>query len=195
MRLSIICALATNNVIGRNNALPWRLSSDLKRFKALTMGHHLISGRKTYESVGRPLPGRTNVVITRDPSWNPASVGKTSLAKEFGVDEATNAPVVVVRSIDEALRVAANDPEPFIAGGADIFRQILHRADRMYLTRVHAEIEGDAYFPEFDDASEWRLVDSEHFEADAKNEYPFSFLTYDRVQEKPVNDPHCGVEG
>jgi dihydrofolate reductase len=150
MRLSIIAALSANNVIGRGNALPWRLSADLKRFKALTMGHHLLLGRKTFESIGR---------------------------------------VLTATSVEEALALAAHDDEPFIAGGAEIYAQTIRRADRMYLTRVHAEIEGEATFPDFDDVNEWRLVDSEHFEADDKNEYPFSFLTYDRVaRERPVGE-------
>jgi dihydrofolate reductase len=164
MRASIIAAVSTNGVIGRGNGLPWRLSTDLKRLKALTMGHHYIQGRKTYDTVGRPLPGRINIVITRQPDFAPEGI-------------------VVVHSLDEALRVAAaaGDDEPFIAGGAQIFAQALHVADRMYLTRVHAEVEGDTYFPDFDDVSEWQLTDSEHFDVDEKNEYPFSFLTYERA--------------
>jgi dihydrofolate reductase len=164
MRISIIAALSTNNVIGRDNDLPWRQSNDMKRYKALTMGHHLITGRKTYESVGKPLPGRTTVVITRDPDY-----------KAEGV--------LVVHSLDEALRVAEmnGDDDAFINGGAQIFEQALHRADRMLLTRIHADIEGDTFFPEFDDVSEWQLVDSEHFEADEKNQYPYTYLTYERV--------------
>jgi dihydrofolate reductase len=169
MRLSIIAALSTNNVIGRRNELPWRLSADLKRFKALTMGHHLLLGRKTFESIGRPLAGRTMVVLTR------GSIATSG--------------VLTATSIEEALALAAHDEEPFVAGGADLYAQTIRRAGRMYLTRVHAEIEGDATFPEFDDVNEWRLVDSEHFEADAKNEYPFSFLTYDRVaRERPAGE-------
>ena len=164
MKLSIIAALTANNVIGRDNALPWHLGTDLKRFKELTMGHHLIMGRRTYESVGRPLPGRINVVITRDPDY-------------------TADGVTVVHSFEEAIRVAADarDPEPFIAGGAVVFEQALHRADRMYLTRIHADIEGDTYFPDFDDVSEWQLIDAERFEAGEKDDYPFSFLTYERA--------------
>jgi len=164
MRLSLIAALSSNNVIGRNNDLPWHLSTDLKRLKALTMGHHMIMGRRTYDSIGRPLPGRSFIVITRDPNF-----------KAEGVR--------VVHSLEDAIQIAvdAGDEEPFIAGGAQIFEQAIHRADRMYLTRVHAEIEGDAFFPDFDDVSEWQLTDAEHFDADAKNDHPFSFLNYDRV--------------
>ncbi|HUP63390.1 MAG TPA: dihydrofolate reductase [Thermoanaerobaculia bacterium] len=164
MRLSIIAALSSNNVIGRNGQLPWHLSTDLKRFKSLTMGHHLLMGRRTFDAVGRPLPGRISVVIThRD---------------DFAVEG-----VIIAHSLEEAIRVAAEagDDEPFIAGGAQIYEQSMHRADRMYLTRVHEEVEGDAFFPDFDDVSEWHLVDAEHFDGDEKNDYPFSFLMYDRV--------------
>lgn len=164
MNVTLIAALATNNVIGRENQVPWRLSTDLKRFKELTMGHHLIMGRKTYQSVGKPLPGRINVVITRQPGF-------------------TAEGVTVVHSLEEAIRVAeqAGESEAFIAGGAEIYAQAMHRADRMYLTRVHVDVEGDTWFPDFDDVTEWQLTDSEHFEADEKNEFPFSFLTYERA--------------
>ena len=164
MKVSILAALSTNNVIGRDNQVPWRLSTDLKRLKALSMGHHVVMGRKTYDSVGRPLPGRTNVVITRQADYAPEGV-------------------VVVHALEDALHVArdANETEVFILGGAEIYRQAMHRCDRMYLTRVHADVEGDTWFPDFDDVTEWKLTDAEHFDADEKNEYPFSFLTYDRA--------------
>lgn len=164
MRVSIIAALDTNGVIGRNNELPWHLSSDLKRFKQLTTGHHLLQGRKTWDSVGKPLPDRVNVIITRR-------------------DDYEREGFVVVHSLDEGLRLAgrSGDAEAFVGGGSEIFAQALHRADRMYLTRVHAEVEGDTWFPEFDDVSEWHLVESEHFDADEKNDYPYSFLTYERA--------------
>lgn len=162
MTLSIIAAVSDNNVIGRDNALPWRLSADLKRFKALTMGHHMIVGRKTFDSIGGKLPGRTLVVVTRDPS--------------FGADGA-----LVARSVDKAIELAHADDEIFIGGGATIYDETIHIAGRMYLTRVHADVEGDTFFPDFDDVTEWKLVDSEHYEADEKNEYPYSFLTYERV--------------
>ena len=163
MILSIIAALTTNNVIGRDNGLPWRQSTDLKRLKNLTMGHHMIMGRKTWDSVGKALPGRTSVVITR--------------REDFQAEGA-----IVVQSLEEAIELVekSGDDEPFIAGGAEIFQQSMHRADRMYLTRIHVELEGDTFFPDFDDVTEWRLTDSEHFEADEKNQYPYSFLTYER---------------
>ena len=164
MIVSIIVAVSDNNVIGRNNRVPWRQSTDLKRFKTLTMGHHLLIGRKTYDSLDRPLPGRTIVVITHD--------------KEFHADG-----VLTANSIERAIETARLDEEIFIGGGAQIFEQSLHRADRMYLTRVHAEVEGDTFFPEFDDVTEWNLVDVEHCEADERNEHPYSFLTYERAAE------------
>ena len=162
MRVSIIVAVADNGVIGHQGDLPWRISSDLKRLKALTMGHHMIMGRKTYETLPGPLPGRRIIVVTRN--------------RDFSVPD-----VLAAGSVESALLLVHDDNEPFIAGGSEIFAQSLHRADRMYLTRVHAEPEGDTFFPEFDDVNEWRLVDSEHFEADEKNQYPYSFLTYERV--------------
>jgi dihydrofolate reductase len=162
MTVSIIAAVSDNNVIGRNNRVPWRLSTDLKRFKALTMGHHVLMGRKTFESLEGPLPGRTIVVITHD--------------RDFRVNG-----VLSALSIERAIDLARLDEEIFIAGGAQIFEQSIQRAGRMYLTRVHAEIEGDAFFPEFDDVTEWELIDVEHCEADEKNEYPYSFLTYERA--------------
>ena len=165
MTLSIIAALGNNNVIGRDNQLPWHMPADLKRFKQLTSGHHLLMGRRTFESVGKPLPGRVTVVITRSHDYAPSGVA-------------------VARSLDEAISKAeaTGDPEIFIGGGTEIFNQAIHRADRMYLTRVHAEPEGDTFFPEFDDVSEWHLVDAEHYEADERNPYPYSFLTYERQQ-------------
>ena len=164
MTISIMAALATNNVIGRDNTLPWHMPADLKRLKTTTMGHHVLMGRKTFEDVGKPLPGRVTVVITRDPHF--AAEG-----------------VAIARSVDEAISKAeaAGDDEIFILGGAEIFRQTIHRADRMYLTRIHAEPEGDTFFPEFDDVNEWRLVDAEHFEPDERNAHPYSFLTYQRA--------------
>lgn len=164
MKLSILAALSTNGVIGRDNDIPWRQSTDLKRLKSLTMGHHVIMGRVTYDSVGKALPGRPNIIITRQ--------------KDLQIPNVT-----IVHSLKDAIQVAARagESEAFVLGGAEIYAQANHRADRMYLTRVHAEVEGDTFFPEFDDVSEWHLVDAEHFEADEQNQYPYSFLTYDRA--------------
>jgi dihydrofolate reductase len=165
MTVSIVAAMARNRVIGRANTVPWRLSTDLKRLKALTMGHPVIMGRKTFESLPCPLPGRTNIVVTRDTAWQ------------------APAGVLVAESVEQALALAAGaegSDEVCILGGAQIYAQTLDRADRMYLTVVHADVEGDTIFPEFDEVVDWKLVDREDFEADAKNEYPFSFLLYER---------------
>jgi dihydrofolate reductase len=174
MTISIVAAVAANGVIGRDNAVPWRLSTDLKRLKSLTMGHHIIMGRKTFESLPQPLPGRTNIVITRDPAYRPPD------------------GVLVAETVDRALDLARDDAEVFILGGAQIYAQSLHRADRMYITEVHADVEGDTTFPEFDQVVEWRLADREDYEADAKNEYPFSFLLYERAGS---GERQAGVSG
>jgi dihydrofolate reductase len=122
--------MASNRVIGANGGLPWHLSSDLKRFKALTMGHHIIMGRKTFESIGRLLPGRTSVVITRNPAW-----------KFEGA--------LVANSIERALELAANDEEVFVIGGEAVFREALPAADRIYLTQIERAFDGDVRFPEW----------------------------------------------
>jgi dihydrofolate reductase len=162
MRVSLIVAVSENGVIGRDGGLPWRLSKDLRRFKQLTMGHHLVIGRRTWEEVGTPLPGRIMVVVTRD--------------RTFAADG-----VLVAHSLDEALDLVRDDDEPFIGGGAEIYRMALERSmvDCLYITRVHAEVEGDTFFPEID-LEAWRLISREDHDADDKNQYPFSFLTYER---------------
>ena len=134
MKRALIAALSQNRVIGIENRLPWRLPSDLARFKRLTMGHHIIMGRKTFESIGRPLPGRTTVVISR---------------RGFSAPN-----VVTVGTIAEAFSVAGDDDQPFVCGGAEIYRQAIDIADILYLTTVEKEISGDAMFPEFD-ISKW----------------------------------------
>jgi dihydrofolate reductase len=159
-RISLIVAMAANRVIGRDNTLPWRLPDDLRRFKRLTMGHTLIMGRKTWESIGRPLPGRDIVVVTRQ--------------EGYGVPPG----VSVARSVEEALEVAEGD-EVFIAGGEEIFRQTIDRADRLYLTRIDKDFPGDTFFPEFD-PKRFRLVEREDHEATEEVPFAYSFLTYDR---------------
>lgn len=177
MRLSIIVAMAKNRVIGRGGALPWRLSTDLKRFKALTMGHHLIMGRKTFESIGRVLPGRKSIVISRGPEAlaRSASEGKSP-------DSANNP--VFAESLDRALRIATADTEAFVIGGASIYELAIPLADRLYVTHVKAEIEGDTYFPAYDE-SLWRLVEESHYPVDEKNEFPHRFCIYDRIKSIP----------
>jgi len=162
MRLSIIVAVADNGVIGRDGDLPWRLSADLKRFKALTMGHHLLLGRKTFDSIGAVLPGRTMVVISR---------GRPSLPTG----------VLLASSLGEAVELARahGDDEVFIAGGAEIYAQALAVADRLYLTRVHARIEGDTYFPVWQEGH-WKEISREDHSADDRNAHPYSFLVYER---------------
>ena len=158
--ISLIVAASTNNVIGAQGDLPWRLSDDLRRFKALTMGKPIIMGRLTWESIGRPLPGRQNIVITRQPGYRAEGCS-------------------VVASVDEALDVAGAAPEIMVIGGGDIYRQLLPRASRIYLTRGEAEIDGDTFFPELSEA-EWELVDSEAHDTDEKNAHPFTFMTLQR---------------
>ncbi len=156
--LSVIAAMARNRVIGINNTLPWRLPEDLKHFKALTMGHHIVMGRKTYESIGKPLPGRTTVIVTRDPTYR--------------VDGCLTAT-----SIEDAIAACGNDPEIFFVGGAEMYGQVLPRADRLYLTEIQAEYAGDAWFPEFDRIA-WRELERQTHLSEAGLEY--HFVTYAR---------------
>jgi dihydrofolate reductase len=160
MRLSAIVAMAANRVIGANNQLPWRLPADLARFKRLTMGHTLILGRKTYESIGRPLPGRTFVVVTRQQDYAPQGVK-------------------VAHTVDEALALAQGDEEAFVAGGAELYAQTMDRLNRLYLTRIERDFPGDTYFPEVD-LSRWKLIEQEHHPASGPDALPYAFLTYER---------------
>lgn len=157
--ISIIVAVAETGVIGNENALLWHISEDLRHFKALTTGHPVVMGRKTYESLGRPLPNRTNVVITRQEIEIPGCR--------------------VVHSLDEALALFPADEEVFIIGGAQIYAQALPLADRFYLTRVFHAYRGDTRFPEWDER-EWKLISSESFSSGANYPYPFAFETYER---------------
>jgi dihydrofolate reductase len=162
VRISLIAAMAENRVIGINNTLPWRLPVDLKHFRQLTNGHHVIMGRRNYESIGKPLPDRTNVVVTHNPDYR--------------------APGCLVKhSLDDALAGIQNDPEIFVIGGAEIYRQTLNRADRLYLTRVHAQIHGDTYFPPFDE-NQWHEISRERHEPDDRNPHACTFLVYDRIK-------------
>ncbi len=163
MKLSILVAISDNRVIGREGGMPWHLSADLKRFKRLTMGHPLLMGRKTYDSIGRPLPGRTSVVITRQESLD--------LPKG----------VLVAHHLDEALRLVAEQDEVFVIGGGEIYEQTLPLATRLYMTRVHARVDGDTYFPTFD-SKPWQVVDEERHEPDEKNDYAYSFVTLERKE-------------
>ncbi len=160
MKLSLIAAMAQNGVIGRGNQLPWRLPADLKHFKTVTMGKPVIMGRKTWESIGRPLPGRTNIVVTRDVGYRAEGC-------------------VVVHSVEQALEVAAGSDEAMVIGGANLYRQLLDRADRLYLTLVKADVEGDAWFPEFDE-TQWREISRESHPRDDRNEFDYEFILLER---------------
>lgn len=157
--ISIIVAVAENGVIGGNNSLLWHISEDLKHFKTLTTGHPVVMGRKTFESLGRPLPDRTNVVVTRQQIKIPGCV--------------------VVHSLEEAVALFPTDEEVFVIGGAQIYAQALPLAERFYLTRVFHAYEGDVRFPAWD-VSEWRLIASETFPCGVAFPYPFAFETYER---------------
>lgn len=148
--------------IGVDGHLPWYLSADLRRFKSLTMGHHMIMGRKTYDSIGRPLPGRTTIIVSRDLTFQPEGC-------------------MVARSIDTAIEFARfdNENEVFIIGGGDLFDQAIDMADRIYLTQVHASLEADVYFPEYS-PEEWQETESSYVDADENNEYPSTFRILER---------------
>jgi dihydrofolate reductase len=156
--ISIVAAVARNRVIGAGGRLPWRLPEDLKRFKQLTTGAPVIMGRKTHESIGRPLPGRRNIVVTRRraASWEGCAVA---------------------HSLDEALALAGDAPQVFVIGGAELYAEALPRADRLYLTLIDAEFAGDAQFPEFDPAA-WREVEREN--GVSASGLGYSFVTYQR---------------
>jgi dihydrofolate reductase len=160
-RISLIAAMARNRVIGRDNQLPWHLPEDLKRFRRLTMGAPVIMGRKTYQSIGRPLPGRHNIVVTRqrDAAWSGCTIA---------------------HSLDEALTIAADVAEIFVIGGAELYRLGLPRADRLYLTLIDADSEGDAHFPEID-PSVWR--EHEREVGGGEGGLRYEFAVYERVRE------------
>jgi len=160
-RISLIAAMAEDRVIGIGNRLPWRLPADMKWFRRHTLGKPIIMGRKTFESFGaKPLPERLNIVITRDP--------------EYRADGA-----VVVHDVEQAIEAAGDVDEVMIIGGASFYEQMLPRADRLYLTLVHARFEGDAWFPEYD-PGQWRELEREELQADDRNSYPCSFCIYER---------------
>ncbi|MEY3050830.1 MAG: hypothetical protein RLY31_615 [Bacteroidota bacterium] len=169
MTISAIAAVARNRVIGFENRIPWYLSADLKYFKRITTGHHIIMGRKSYESIGRPLPHRTNIIISRDPFFVVSGC-------------------IVVHSLAEALSVAEHngETEAMVIGGGDIYRQVFPLLDRLYLTEVDAEVPGDVFFPAWAE-EEWEEVFRESHPADEKNEYNFQFRTL--VRKQTATDP------
>lgn len=156
--------MANNRVIGISNKLPWNLPADMGHFKKLTKGKPVIMGQKTFESIGKPLPGRTNIVLTFDKNFNPPGC-------------------FIVHSIEEALSAAKNFPEVMICGGASIYRQFLPLADKMYLTLIESDFRGDTYFPEFDH-SDWRETERVRNEPDKKNPYKYNFVILERKHEK-----------
>jgi Dihydrofolate reductase len=157
MNISLILAVSENNVIGRDNKMPWHLSNDLKRFKSLTTGHAVVMGRKTFQSLGRPLPGRKNIIITRNPDYRAAGCE-------------------VANSIENAIQKVENDTEIFIIGGGEIYAQMWEKADKLYLTRVHTIIEGETSVPEV--TTYWKEIKKESFIADEKNDYDYTFIDY-----------------
>jgi dihydrofolate reductase len=162
MKLALIVAMDEQGVIGKENDLPWHLSADLQYFRRVTMGKPIVMGRNTHESIGRPLPGRRNIVITRQP--------------DFQADGCE-----VVFSIDEALALCKDEAEAMIMGGASLYEQTLPLVDTLYLTRVHAKVEGDTWFPDWSE-EDWLLVSREDHQADDKNEFDYSFLQYHRIK-------------
>jgi dihydrofolate reductase len=161
MMISLIWAMDDNRLIGSNNGLPWKLPADMKWFRQHTLGKPIVMGRKTYESFGaRPLPERTNIVITRDP--------------DYRSDDA-----VIVHSVDEAIQEAGDAEELVIIGGASFYEQMLARADRLYITHVQGRFEGDAWFPDFD-LDDWQEVERQSHAADDRNSHACTFIIYDR---------------
>jgi dihydrofolate reductase len=160
--VSLVVAMARNHVIGRDNALPWRLPADLKNFKAVTWGKPILMGRKTFESIGKPLPGRSNLVLTRDRGWRVEGV-------------------IVVHSLDEALERVQDAPELAGIGGADVYRLLMPLASRIYLTRIDADIPGDTVFPPIDH-SQWVEIETRQLAADERNAFGMTFVTLERVR-------------
>jgi dihydrofolate reductase len=159
--VSIIVAMADNRAIGKDNELLWHLPDDFKHFKAITMAKPILMGRKTYQSIGRPLPGRKNIVVTRDAAF-------------------TADGVLVVNSIDAALDAAKEDAEVMVIGGASFYQQMLPLADRLYVTHVHHRFDADTFFPEID-ADQWRLVEQTEHAADERHAFSFSFIEYQKI--------------
>ena len=159
--ISIIVAASENNSIGKNNKMPWHLPNDFKYFKKQTIGHSILMGRKTFESIGKALPERRNIVITKNASFSAEDVD-------------------VANSIQEALLYCRDEKEVFVIGGANIIAQVLPFASKVLLTRVHTVIDGDAFIPELNTA-EWKLVSSESHEADEKHNFAYTFEVYERI--------------
>ena len=168
MIISIIAAMGKNRVIGKGNALPWKLPADMKHFQDITKGKPVIMGRKTFESIGKPLPNRINIIITRD--------------ENYKVDGC-----IVAHSIDEALKAAGSPEEVMIIGGAQVYKEFLPRANKMYLTLIEADFEGDAYFPKYN-VEEWEEIAYEEHERDKDNQYNYRFLVLRRKPNNPTEN-------
>ncbi len=161
--LSAIAATAAGRVIGKDNKMPWHLPADLKHFKNLTSGHPVLMGRRTYESIGKPLPNRTNIIMTRDINYSAPDC-------------------IIVNSVETAVSMAneLDMDEIFVIGGAEVYRQLLPQIQRVYLTEIHHHFDGDAFFPELH-AKEWKEVSREPHQADEKNKYDYSFVVLERI--------------
>lgn len=158
--ITMIAAAGENNELGKDNDLVWHLPNDFKRFKNLTTGHHILMGRKTFESFPKPLPNRTHVIISRNTDYHREGIQ-------------------VVHSLEAAIEVAQDDPQPFIIGGGEIYKLGMQVADRIELTRVHGSFDADTYFPDIPE-SDWKLVKKVHHPADEKHQFAFTYETYDR---------------
>ena len=163
MLISAIVATAKNNVIGKDNEIPWYLPADFAYFKRMTLNHHIIMGRNCYESIGRPLPKRTNIIVTRNPFYIASGC-------------------IMVHSIAEGLQIAKqnDETEAFIIGGGEIYKQTMHLLDKIYVTEVDLDTEGDVFFPELKQ-NDWKLVSEEKHSKDEKNEWDFSFKVFERI--------------
>lgn len=162
MKINLIYAVSENGIIGDKGQLPWHLPKDLSKFKEITLGHVILMGRKTYESIGRPLPGRTNCILTSDPAYVAPGC-------------------VVVNSIDEVKKIASAHDEIFVIGGATLYEQFIDIADTIYLTKVHAEVPGDTQLPDYTNGdTAWQVVNEEYHAKDEKHDYDFTFYTFER---------------
>lgn len=162
MDISIIVAITENNIIGRDNGMPWHLPADLKYFRERTTGHHIVMGRKTFESIGggRSLPNRVSIIITKQ--------------KDYKAEGC-----LIAHSLEEAIEIAKNEDELFIIGGKQIYEQSLSLANKMYITRIHTSIDGDTSFPQYDE-NQWEMTSYTDRNADEKNAYPLSFLVFEK---------------
>jgi len=159
-KITLIVAAAENNAIGKDNQMPWHLPNDFKYFKKTTLGHSVVMGRKTFDSIGKPLPERRNIILTRDQDY-------------------TSPDVDVANSVDDVLTYCRDEREIFVIGGANVFKQFMPLAQKVYLTRVHTAIDGDAFFPELSE-NEWQLTRSEHHQKDEKHAFDYSFEVWER---------------